>query len=195
MVRLHGAWREMNTEGWLLQTFEWDREFNRNCPRGNFLEIYPYGRLNDWYKGLGALDVFDVIELVAELFPVNKDKKVIMGSSMGGFGVWNISDKFPGEFKKFKAACLVVAALRHDAVDINKAKSLLNTPTMFFTGGKDVPVCRDNPEKYYKWLKARKADTRLVYSPNSGHRIETIDYHVQYYRFFAEKLAVTNKYK
>jgi|GEM_PF-4428320 len=189
MVRLHGAWSEMETEGWLLQTFEWDREFNRNCPRGDFLEIYPFGRLNSWYKGAGAQDVFDVISLVEELFPVNKNKKVIMGSSMGGFGVWNIADKFPEEFEKFKAACLVVGALRDEAAAPAQAKIFLKTPVMFITGGKDVPDCRDNPEKYYKWLKARKADTRLVFHPASGHRIETTDYHVQYYRFFAEKLA------
>ena len=56
---------------------------------------HPFGRQCVGYKHAGEIDVLDVAAEVQRLFPVDPDRVVLMGFSMGGAGVWHIGAHFP----------------------------------------------------------------------------------------------------
>lgn len=49
--------------------------------------LFPWGRGNVWYEGIGETDVWESISALNELVKVDSTKKYLMGFSMGGYGV------------------------------------------------------------------------------------------------------------
>ena len=60
--------------------------------------IEPHGRGNTQYLGIGDQDVLKCIELAKQKFNVDEDRIYLMGSSMGGFGTWNVATRHPELF-------------------------------------------------------------------------------------------------
>lgn len=178
MVRLHGMWTKMGDAEWNLQTYEWDREFVRYAPRGSFVELYPWGRGNEGYRESGLRDVLDTMALVEELFSIDEDRVYIMGSSMGGAGAWRIAAEYP---ERFAALCCVVGVYDEKLVE-----KLAKLPVMFHYGGLDRPERVTSPEETAELLRELGGEVEVVGHPASGHRIETTDYQLAYYRFFAK---------
>jgi poly(3-hydroxybutyrate) depolymerase len=178
MLRLHGVWIQVNEAEWTIQTFEWDREFVRYSPRGSFIEVYPYGRCNEGYRESGLRDVVDTMELAQELFNIDPDRVYLLGSSMGAAGAWRIASQIPD---RFAALCCVVGA--YDGALAEKVKSL---PVMFHYGGQDSPERITSPQETAELLHQLGGQAEVVGHPESGHRLETTDYQLSYYRFFAQ---------
>lgn len=179
MVRLHGMWSEIDEAEWTIQTFEWDREFVRCAPRGGFIELYPWGRGNEGYRDAGLQDVLDTMSLVEELFSIDERRVYLMGSSMGAAGAWRIAARFP---ERFAALCGVVGVY-----DLDLAENLRNMPVMFHYGERDDPKRVLSPKEVGARLRKLGGVVELVAHPESGHRIETTDYQLSYYRFFARR--------
>ena len=178
MLRLHGMWApEIGEEEWCIQTFEWDREFVRYSPRGSFIEVYPYGRCNEGYREAGLRDVLDTMALAQEFFSIDADRVCIMGSSMGAAGAWRIAALHTD---LFAAACFVVGV--YDGSLAEKVKGL---PVMFHYGGKDSPERVTSPQETADLLRNLGATVEIIGHPDSGHRLETTDYQLSYYQFFA----------
>lgn len=177
MLRLHGMWSEIDEAQWTVQTFEWDREFVRYAPRGAFIELYPWGRGNVWYRDAGAQDVFDVLDLAERLFSTDPDRVYLMGASMGAAGAWEIAARHPD---RFAALCGVVGVY-----DAALAQELAKVPVMFHYGGRDSRERVSSPQEIADLLKKLGGEVEVVPHPDSGHRIETTDYPLSYYRFFA----------
>ncbi len=178
MVRLHGMWYpEIEEDGWCIQSYEWDREFVRYAPRGGFIELYPYGRLNEGYRDAGLRDVLDTMALAEEFFSIDLDRVYIMGSSMGAAGAWRIAAEHR---ERFAAAAFVVGIY-----DQALAGKLRDLPVMFHYGEKDAPERVSSPQETAELLRGMGATVEVVAHPDSGHRIETTDYQLSYYRFFA----------
>ncbi len=177
MLRLHGAWMDIDEAQWTIQTFEWDREFVRYSPRGSFIELYPYGRCNEGYREAGLRDVLDTLALTQELFSMDPDRVYIMGSSMGAAGAWRIA---AAHAHLFAAACFVVGA--YDQSLAEKAKDL---PVMFHYGGKDKPERVTSPQETAELLRKLGGTVEIIGHPESGHRLETTDYQLSYYQFLA----------
>ena len=55
--------------------------------------LFPWGRGNVWYEGIGETDVWESISALNELVKVDSTKKYLMGFSMGGYGVWYIGHR------------------------------------------------------------------------------------------------------
>jgi len=176
MVRLHGMWTDSDEAQWTIQTFEWDREFVRYSPRGSFIEIYPYGRGNEGYREAGRHDLFDTMALAKELFNIDLDRVYLLGSSMGAAGAWRIGLQHADQFA---AMALVVGV--YDWSLLERAKPI---PTMFIYGGLDQPPRVTSPQETAAKLKELGWTVELIGHPESGHRIETTDYQLSYYRFF-----------
>jgi poly(3-hydroxybutyrate) depolymerase len=176
MVRLHGMWSEIDEAEWTIQTFEWDREFVRFAPRGSFIELYPWGRGNEGYRDAGLRDVLDTMALVREMFSIDEDRVYLMGSSMGAAGAWRIALRHPD---RFAAVCGVVGVYDHALV-----QNALNLPVMFHYGGQDDPKRVTSPRETARLLEEIGGTAEIVGHPESGHRIETTDYQLSYYRFF-----------
>ena len=177
MLRLHGMWMAIDEAEWTIQTFEWDREFVRYSPRGSFIELYPYGRGNEGYREAGLRDVLDTLALTQDLFSIDPDRVYIMGSSMGAAGAWRIA---ASHAHLFAAACFVVGVY-----DQSLAEKLKALPVMFHYGGKDSPERVTSPQETADLLRKLGGTVEIIGHPESGHRLETTDYQLSYYQFFA----------
>ena len=59
-----------------------------------FIVVGPRGRgLSDYYIGQTEKDVFEVVELTKKMFKIKKT--IILGFSMGGYGVWRLTFLYP----------------------------------------------------------------------------------------------------
>ena len=95
--------------------------------------ITPAGRGPDgYYKDTAEADTFEVWADVARHYPLDPDWTSISGYSMGGFGTWRLSTRYPDLFAR---AMAIVAAAR--AGDGAHVASLRNVPLMMWTGQLD----------------------------------------------------------
>ena len=64
----------------------------------NAIVLHPFGRQCVGYKSAGETDVMEAIEFVCKNYPVDKDRVVLMGFSMGGAGVWHLAAHYADRF-------------------------------------------------------------------------------------------------
>ncbi|MFN3190319.1 MAG: prolyl oligopeptidase family serine peptidase [Aureliella sp.] len=57
----------------------------------NAIVVHPFGRQCVGYKSAGETDVIEAIESVCQEYPIDRDRIVLMGFSMGGAGVWHLA--------------------------------------------------------------------------------------------------------
>lgn len=60
--------------------------------------LHPFGRQCIGFKSAGETDVMEAIEFVCKNYPVNRDRIVLMGFSMGGAGVWHLAAHYGERF-------------------------------------------------------------------------------------------------
>ena len=60
--------------------------------------VHPFGRQCVGYKSAGETDVMEAIDFVCKNYPVDKDRVVLMGFSMGGAGAWHLAAHFADRF-------------------------------------------------------------------------------------------------
>lgn len=61
----------------------------------NFIELHCFGRGNNGWRWSGETDVFEAIEAVKREYPIDPNKIVLRGFSMGGHGAWHIGTHYP----------------------------------------------------------------------------------------------------
>lgn len=71
---------------------------NRPNTEGDFIEVYPLGRVTNGYRFAGETDVFEAIEAVARNYSIDRDRIVLRGFSMGASGTWHIGLRNPDRF-------------------------------------------------------------------------------------------------
>ena len=57
--------------------------------------LHPYGRYCNAFKFAGEIDVLEAIEHVQQWLPIDQDRIVIRGFSMGGAGCWQLAVHYP----------------------------------------------------------------------------------------------------
>ncbi len=62
------------------------------------ISVYPHGRGNAWYRGMGDRDVMRCVALVKAQFSVDNDRVYLKGYSMGGAGTWYVGTRHPDIF-------------------------------------------------------------------------------------------------
>jgi len=60
--------------------------------------LHPFGRQCIGYKSAGETDVLEAIEFTCENYPVDRQRIVLMGFSMGGAGAWHLAAHYPERF-------------------------------------------------------------------------------------------------
>ncbi len=60
--------------------------------------VHPFGRQCVGYKSAGETDVMEAIDFVCKNYPVDKDRVVLMGFSMGGAGAWHLGAHYTDRF-------------------------------------------------------------------------------------------------
>ncbi|HTK78639.1 MAG TPA: prolyl oligopeptidase family serine peptidase [Gemmataceae bacterium] len=74
-----------------------DRQTNRGqfTPANAFV-LHPYGRYCNANKFAGEVDTFEAMEHVKKHYPIDEDRVVARGFSMGGASCWQFATHFPG---------------------------------------------------------------------------------------------------
>src|SRR5690606_11912066 len=57
--------------------------------------VHPMGRYCNAFKFAGEIDVLETIEAVARNYPIDRDRIVLWGFSMGGAGAWHLGAHYP----------------------------------------------------------------------------------------------------
>ncbi len=114
-----------------------------------------------------AEEIKDIILEVSEKFQIQKDRIVITGSSMGGYGTWEIAMCFPEIF----AAAAPVAG---GGVTFRAGK-LKNVPIKAYHGSNDDAVEFINSELMANSVVKRGGKAELITLHGMGHN-DAIDY-------------------
>ncbi|HUV38693.1 MAG TPA: PHB depolymerase family esterase, partial [Planctomycetota bacterium] len=94
VVHLHGA-------GTGRDPFDPDRgdpRFDALVAHAKVILVRPHGRGNTGYRGVGADDVFRVLEIVKTDYSVDVDRVYLVGQSLGGAGTWRLATRYPDVF-------------------------------------------------------------------------------------------------
>jgi protein-S-isoprenylcysteine O-methyltransferase Ste14/predicted esterase len=123
------------------------------CPRGQRWSIFE----------LDAL-----INEICERYRVDKDRIYVTGLSMGGYGTWNLAQKFPHRFAAIAPIC--------GAGDPEMAYVIKDLPIWIFHGAKDktVPIARS--QQMVDALKKAGANVKFTVYPEAGHDSWTMTY-------------------
>ena len=75
-----------------------DRRFDVLADRFNAIMLYPHGRGNTFYQGIGDADVMRTIALAQQTLNIDDQRIYLMGYSMGGAGAWHVGAHYPERF-------------------------------------------------------------------------------------------------
>ncbi len=95
IVNLHG-YNPSNPE--YVDWGGYDRRHNNTDHRDESIILFPHGRSNTGYVGIGEADVLRAIRLAKDTLSVDDDRVYLMGYSMGGGGTWAIGTRNPEVF-------------------------------------------------------------------------------------------------
>jgi hypothetical protein len=91
-VWLHGRGEKVGEVQFLHQRLN---DAGPIAPAGTIV-LHPYGRYCNAFKFAGEVDVLEAIAHVKTLLPIDDDRIVIRGFSMGGAGCWQLAVHYPG---------------------------------------------------------------------------------------------------
>ena len=119
--------------------------------------LHPFGRQCVGWKHAGEVDVFEAIDAVKRDFPIDPNRIVLAGFSMGGAGAWHIGAHYREEF------CAVIPGAGFaETARYNNLKPEDFPPKLEQTlwGLYDVPVYRRNFLNGHCWLTPGKLINR-----------------------------------
>lgn len=67
------------------------------------ITLHVFGRGNNAYRWAGETDVFEAIETVKRLYPIDEERIVLRGFSMGGAGAWHLGLHYPALWSSVEA--------------------------------------------------------------------------------------------
>ena len=101
-------------------------------------------------------------------YRVDNDRLYLTGLSMGGFGTWNFSEKYPGEFAAIAPVC--------GGGDADKVWQLRHTPVWCFHGAKDDVVPPSSSQRMVDSLRKYNSDVRFTLYPEANHNSWEVTY-------------------
>jgi predicted esterase len=93
-VWLHGRGDKATDLHFICERLDKDGQIT---PAGAIV-VHPLGRQCVGYKSAGETDVMEAIDFVCENYPVDRQRIVLMGFSMGGAGVWHLAAHYGERF-------------------------------------------------------------------------------------------------
>lgn len=166
IVYLHGSGeddREQLREGFMPDTF---------------LQLAPNGRgTSNFYSTDHAQDdIREAISAVLDNYPVDPDRIILSGFSMGGYGVYRTFTETPQRFRALAIfsgdPSLGRASVGEVAPDFLDSASLApfgNVPMFIFHGGRDRNCPIEHTQAMVEKLKAAGARVDFHYEPDKGH--------------------------
>ncbi|MGA9364163.1 MAG: prolyl oligopeptidase family serine peptidase [Bacteroidota bacterium] len=164
-----------------------DKRHDGASDKHDVIFIEPHGRGNTQYLGIGDRDVLKCIEMAKQKFNVDEDRVYLMGSSMGGFGTWNVATRHPELFaainpiyggsdyhvflSKENAAKMTSweAFLNDKSSSTAQLEALVNMPILVTHGDQDQSVNVNLSRYIVRLLQRWNYDVRYIEVPGKGH--------------------------
>ncbi len=182
-VWLHGRDEKLTELRFLGQRL---RQAGPFVPAGAFV-LHPYGRYCNAFKFAGEIDVLEALEHAKKHYPVDENRVVMRGFSMGGAGCWQFAVHYPDRwaaaapgagfsetprflrvFQDEKVAPAPYERTLWRLYDCDGwAANLFNLPTVAYSGEKDRQ--KQAADVMAEALKAEKIDLVHVIGPGTGH--------------------------
>jgi len=116
--------------------------------------LHPFGRYCNGWKGPGAVDVFEALDALDRVIPIDRDRVMLAGFSMGGAGAWEIGARRTDRFCAVHGGAGFVDTSRFIGIQPGDvppwesrlwlltdvppvARNLLNLPVIAYSGEKD----------------------------------------------------------
>ncbi|MFH1198370.1 MAG: T9SS type A sorting domain-containing protein [bacterium] len=148
-VRLHGLWDPYSNKIEYM-TMNLRPQVTMNTTFEDGYSIFPWGRGNTWYQGIGETDVFEGISALENLVHIDPLKKYLTGFSMGGYGTWYIGQRSP---EVWAALGVYAGALWYGGSAVLSpaaAEKLKDVPVYFVCG--DYDILLSNNQTAYQYL-------------------------------------------
>jgi predicted peptidase len=170
-----------------IRAWSVDMRHQDTAENHDVIVIEPHGRGNGFYQGIARLDVLRSIELAKAKFPVDEDRVLLQGLSMGGMGTWGLGTRYPELFAGIApAAGGMDYHTRIPADEIAafnprrrmteergstylQAESLLTTPVFVTHGDADGTVPIDGARYGVRMLQRWGYNVRYWERPGVGH--------------------------
>lgn len=168
-------------------------------PDGDLIQLHPFGRANNGWRWAGETDIFEALEQVKRQYPIDPDRIVLRGFSMGGHGAWHVGVHYPGLWAAVSPGAGFSETRRHGGVKgevpayqeagwhiydaVDWALNLFDTPFIAYGG--------DHDPQLQAALNMKAAAEKeglpfsLVVGPDTEHR-----YHPDSLREIQRQLAV-----
>lgn len=180
---LHGV-GERGDDGMQQTNVGIGRAIRADASRFPFIVVMPQCRKDKrWIDAEMQAQALAALEHSIREFHGDRDRLYLTGLSMGGYGTWDMTAKYPGKFAAYVPICggiygppKVPDARVALAADPNVAdpyaetvKRIGSTPVWIFHGAADDTVPVEESRKMAQALAAAKANFRYTEYPGVGH--------------------------
>lgn len=108
------------------------------------LVLHVYGRGNNAYRWAGESDVFEAMDAVRRNYPIDDDKVVLRGFSMGGAGAWHLALHHPCRWSSAEAGAGFTETVRYarlvDPSETTRKLLRIYDPVDYARNAFDVPI-------------------------------------------------------
>jgi len=152
----------------------------------NAIVMHPFGRSCLGWKSTAEIDVLEAIEDVCRRYPIDRDRIVLAGFSMGGAGAWHIGAHYADRFAAVHAGAGFVDVKRYqnltptkmppeyeqrmwDVYDVPKyVRNLFNLPVVAYSG--EVDKQKDAADFMGEAFAAEGRELTHLIGPGMGHK-------------------------
>lgn len=162
----------------------------------NFIEMAPYGRgtSNGYSKDHAQDDIREAIEDVMANYPVDPDKIVLTGFSMGGYGVYRTHYEMPDKFRALSVfSGHPNIANKYSPISIypnflkkRYLEPFSNIPIFIFHGGKDRNCPIELTRELVNKFESMGANVVFYFEEDKGHESSSKETHTAYLKWLEE---------
>ena len=134
-IQLHGLW-DVAQDRIPYLAYPFSHPGTSDAFEDGYL-VSPWGRGNQWYRGIAETDIWEGMAVVKGLVRVDESRQYMCGHSMGGYGAWHIAHR---SAEVWAALGIHAGALGYDTreLDASVGTALRDLPTYFVVGTSDA---------------------------------------------------------
>lgn len=148
--------------------------------------LHPFGRSCLGWKSAAEIDVLEAIDAVAARYPIDRDRIVLMGFSMGGAGAWHLGAHYAERWAAVHAGAGFVDVVRYQKLEPSAfpppyeqalwgmydvpdyVRNLLNLPVVAYSGELDKQ--KQAADIMAEALAAEGSTLAHLIGPGMGHK-------------------------
>ncbi|HPR33640.1 MAG TPA: alpha/beta hydrolase-fold protein [Prolixibacteraceae bacterium] len=169
-IELHGLW-DVAANPIDFMTYSFRKTPSTTYAFDDGYYVQPWGRGNQWYRGISETDIWEGLEEMKFLFRIDTTRMYLTGHSMGGYGAWYLATKKP---ELWAGLGIHAGALDYGSQEMLSDKNtaqLRRIPTYFVCGNED-DLYNTNLSAFFLLLLAGNENI-ILYTFEGGHEYRT----------------------